>query len=117
VDWRQNKNRHWNKRKRYGKDNKTPIVGAVERQGNVGARVLQRVTSQAMIDFVNETVSDKVSLLANDSWPGYSDYLRKYPHETVDHKAGQYVVGAVHTNTIKVFGRSLSAASSAHSIR
>jgi hypothetical protein len=97
-----NKNRHWNKRKPYAKD-KTPIIGAVERQGNVVARVLKQVTSQAMLTFVNETVSNKVSLLATDSWPGYSDYLRLYPHQMVDHKAHQYVVGAVHTNTIEGF--------------
>jgi len=99
------KNRHWGKRS--GKSGlgsrKIPIIGAVERQGNVVARVLSRVTSQAMLDFVNETVSNKVSLLATDSWPGYSDYLRHYPHATVDHHAKQYVVGAVHTQTIEGF--------------
>ena len=98
-----NKNRHWNKRKFSPTADKTPIIGAVERKGNVVARVLSRVTSQAMLDFVNETVSNKVSLLATDSWPGYSDYLRHFPHEMVDHKARQYVVGAVHTNTIEGF--------------
>jgi transposase-like protein len=96
------KNRHWNKRKGPRAD-KTPIIGAIERQGNVVTRVLKRVTSQAMLDFVNESVSNKVSLLATDSWPGYSDYLRQYPHQQVDHKAKQYVVGAVHTNTIEGF--------------
>jgi transposase-like protein/IS1 family transposase len=98
-----NKNRHWNKRKLSPTADKTPIIGAVERKGNVVARVLKRVTSQAMLDFVNEAVSNKVSLLATDSWPGYSDYLRQYPHQMVDHKAHQYVVGAVHTNTIEGF--------------
>ena len=98
-------NKHWNKRS--GKSglgsNKTPIIGAVERQGNVVARVLKRVTSQDVLDFVNETVSNKVSLLATDSWPGYSDYLRRFPHAKVDHHRKQYVVGAVHTNTIEGF--------------
>jgi transposase-like protein/IS1 family transposase len=98
-----NKNRHWNKRKLTPTADKTPIIGAVQRKGNVVARVLTRVTSQAMLDFVNETISNKVSLLATDSWPGYSDYLRQYPHQMVDHKAHQYVVGAVHTNTIEGF--------------
>ena len=27
----------------------------------------------------------------------------EYPHGTVDHRAGEYVVGAVHTNTIEGF--------------
>jgi transposase-like protein/IS1 family transposase len=96
------KNRHWDKKKGYF-DKKTPIIGAVSRKGNVVARVLDRMTSQAMIDFVKEAVSNKVSLLATDSWPGYSDYLSKFPHEMVDHKRHQYVIGAVHTNTIEGF--------------
>jgi IS1 family transposase/transposase-like protein len=95
-------NRHWNKKKGYF-GGKIPIIGAVSRKGNVIARVLDRVTSQAMLDFVNEAVSNKVSLLATDSWPGYSDYLRKFPHGMVDHHKHQYVVGAVHTNTIEGF--------------
>ena len=99
------KNRYWNKRS--GKSGlgsgMTPIIGAVERQGNVVARVLKRVTSQAMLDFVNEAVSNKVSLLATDSWVGYSDYLRRFPHAMVDHSKHQYVIGAVHTNTIEGF--------------
>jgi transposase-like protein len=98
-------NKHWNKRS--GKNgigsNKTPIIGAVERQGNVVARVLNRITSQAVLDFVNEAVSNKVSLLATDSARYYSDYLRHLSHAVVDHSKGQYVVGAVHTNTIEGF--------------
>ena len=61
------------------------------------------MTSQAMLSFVRETISDKVSLLATDDWVGYQDYLRKYPHESVDHSKHQYVVGAVHTNSIEGF--------------
>jgi transposase-like protein len=97
------KNRHWNKRKHHPTKGKTPIIGAVERQGNVVARVLKRVNSETMLDFVNEAISNKVSLLATDSWVGYSDYLRRFPHAMVDHSKKQYVVGAVHTNTIEGF--------------
>ncbi len=97
------RNRHFNKRKNHPTKGKTPIIGAVERQGNVVARVLKRVTSQEMLNFVNETISNKVSLLATDSASYYSDYLRHYNHETVNHLRKQYVVGAVHTNTIEGF--------------
>ncbi len=96
-------NRHFNKRVHHPSKGKTPIIGAVSRDGNVIAKVLKRVTSQTMLDFVNEAVSNKVSLLATDDWPGYSDYLRKFPHATVDHSKRQYVIGAVHTNTIEGF--------------
>ena len=96
-------NRHWNKKKGHTGTDKTPVIGSVQRKGNVIARVLERVTSQNMLDFVNEAVSNKVSLLATDAWPGYSDYLRQFPHASVDHHKHQYVVGAVHTNTIEGF--------------
>jgi transposase-like protein len=95
-------NRHWDKKKGHH-DRKIPVIGAVQRKGNVVARVLDRMTSQAMLSFVKETISDKVSLLATDDWVGYSDYLRKYPHQSVDHSKHQYVVSAVHTNTIEGF--------------
>ncbi len=78
------KNRHWNKRVGHRGGDKTPIIGAVERKGNVVARVLKRVTSEEMLNFVNEAVSEKVSLLATDSAAYYSDYLRVYQHATVD---------------------------------
>jgi hypothetical protein len=51
---------------------------------------------------VREVVSNKVSLLATDSWGGY-DGLKEYPRGTVDHHRGEYVIGAIHTNTIEGF--------------
>jgi hypothetical protein len=96
------KNRHWNKKKGYH-DDKTPIIGAVQRKGNVVARVLESVTTQAAIDFVDEVCSDKVSLLATDAWPGYQDLPANIPHGSVDHSRHQYVIGAIHTNTIEGF--------------
>ena len=95
-------NRHWDKKKGHH-DDKTPVIGAVQRKGNVVARVLRSVNGLTVSRFVKETVSDKVSLLATDKWAGYVDIPADYPHETVDHSKKQYVVGAVHTNTIEGF--------------
>ncbi|HEY5065629.1 MAG TPA: IS1595 family transposase [Xanthobacteraceae bacterium] len=96
------KNRHWDKKKgRYG--DKTPIIGAVQRKGNVVARVLKSVTADAAYEFVKEVVSNKVSLLATDAWSGYDGLPHTLPHKSVDHHKHQYVVGAVHTNTIEGF--------------
>jgi hypothetical protein len=83
---------------------KTPIIGAVSRKGNVVARVLASVTKVAAESFVREVVSDKVSLLATDESRVYDDLTAQgYPHQTVVHAAGRYVVGAVHTQTIEGF--------------
>jgi len=49
-------------------------------------------------------ISEKVSLIATDDNPVYMNLRGNgFPHETVCHRAGQYVVGAIHTNTIEGF--------------
>ncbi len=100
------KNKHWDKKDRLPREHrlstKTPVIGAVSRKGNVVARVLDRVTSEAAQAFVREMVSDRVSLLATDESRVYEG-LTEYNHQTVDHHRKQYVIGAVHTNTIEGF--------------
>jgi hypothetical protein len=99
------KNKHMDKRGTGGKhapSTKTAVIGAVRRKGNVIARVLQSVNRTDAEAFVRECVSDKVSLLATDESRVYGG-LTDYPHERVHHAAKQYVVGAVHTNTIEGF--------------
>jgi ISXO2-like transposase domain/Transposase zinc-ribbon domain len=95
-------NRHWNKKK-HRFDKKTVVLGAVERGGNVIAKVLKRVSADEAFNFVNEVCSNKVSLIATDAWIGYNYLPGRFRHETVDHHKHQYVVGAVHTNTIEGF--------------
>jgi transposase-like protein len=83
---------------------KTAVVGAVKRKGNVVARVIENVRASTLTAFVQEAVSHKVSLLCTDQWTGYKGLSKQgYPHATVDHSMGEYVVGAVHTNTIEGF--------------
>lgn len=82
---------------------KTPIVGALSRKGNVVARVISTVIADVLTKFVMDSVSDKVSLLVTDERTGYGDVKKLYPHQVIKHTAGEYVVGAVHTNTIARF--------------
>lgn len=103
-------NKHRDKRGPDGKSGpgglasgKTPVVGAVSRKGNVVARVISTVSADVLTSFVRETVSHKVSLLVTDQWIGYRYLKRDYPHQVIRHTKGQYVVGAVHTNTIEGF--------------
>ena len=80
---------------------KAIVVGAVRRKGNVVARVIQNVSAATLETFVNEAVSNKVSLLCTDQWTGYRNLKKTFPHVAIDHSHKQYVVGAVHTNTIE----------------
>jgi IS1 family transposase len=102
------KNRHKDKRGKGqgtggGGSGKAIVVGAVKRKGNVVARVIADTKAPTLHAFIAEAVSDKVSLLCTDAFRGYASLKKKYPHGTVDHAQGEYVVGAVHTQTIEGF--------------
>ncbi|VTZ26406.1 transposase [Methylocella tundrae] len=101
------KNRHKDKRGDgsggTGGCGKETVVGAVQRKGNVVARVIANVQAATLTEFVREAISTKVSLLCTDQFTGYRPLDKKYPHATVDHARGQYVIGAVHTQTIEGF--------------
>jgi len=99
------KNRHKNKRGGGGRgpSGKTPIVGAVSRGGKVVAKVIDNVDTETLDKFVRETVSEKVSLLSTDDNSGYRYLNRWFNHGVVHHAIGEYVIGAIHTNTIDSF--------------
>jgi transposase-like protein len=94
-------NRHIGKKK--GSKGKTIVIGAIERKGNVVARVITRADHYDMEQFVHMVCGDKVSLLATDEHHGYKHLGKTFPHGTVRHSRKQYVVGAIHTNTIEGF--------------
>ena len=100
------KNRHKDKRGGgggTGGTGKAIVVGAVSRKGGVVARVIGNNRAATLEKFVRESVSHRVSLLCTDKWVGYKHLDRGFPHETIDHAAGQYVCGAIHTQTIEGF--------------
>jgi transposase-like protein len=86
------------------KDHKSIVIGAVRRKGNVVARVIHDVKAATLTSFVKEAVSHKVSLLCTDDYAGYAKLTENgVRHEIIDHRAHQYVIGAVHTQTIEGF--------------
>jgi transposase-like protein len=86
-----------------GGHGKTIVVGAVQRKGNVIARVIANTSSDTLNRFVRETISHRVSLISTDDHTGYRHLDRIFPHGMVHHNQGQYVCGAIHTNTIEGF--------------
>lgn len=100
-------NRHVGKK--HGRDTKGfdplkfAVIGAVERGGNVVARVLGKVNAATMQGFIREVVSTDVSLLSTDEHLAHQHLKAEYPHGRVNHSAKKYVVGALHTNTIEGF--------------
>ena len=86
-----------------GGTGKAIVVGAVQRKGNVIARIIDNTSAEALNAFVRQTVSTKVSLLSTDEWKPYRKLSGEYPHGVVRHSKDEYVCGAIHTNTIEGF--------------
>jgi IS1 family transposase len=91
-------NKHWDKRGgSRGTKGKTAVAGAIQRKGNIVARVVDRADAVTLTGFIREVVSEKVSLLATDDNNAYFELSPEYPHFIVKH------MGAIHTNTIEGF--------------
>jgi len=99
------KNRHLDKKKKGGGRGapKEIVIGAVERKGNVVARVIQRTDFATIEAFVQEAISNKASLICTDEFPAYGKLKKTHFHRSANHKRHKYVVGAVHTQTIEGF--------------
>ena len=65
--------------------------------------MIENVRADTLVEFVREAISHKVSLLCTDQWKGYMKLDEEYPHATIDRSKGQYIIGAVHTQTIEGF--------------
>jgi transposase-like protein len=87
-----------------GPHGKAMVIGAISRKGSVVARVIEEAGFNTLQEFVEEVVDKNVSLVSTDENAGYRN-LRKagFPHDTVNHKAEEYVRGNIHTNTIESF--------------
>jgi len=90
------------KRGRPGPDSpKTPVVALVERGGKVRAFPVERVTADTLGTSLKALARPDVTLMT-DQLPAYGK-MRHGDHQTVNHATGEYVRGAVHTNTVEGF--------------
>ncbi len=86
-----------------GTKNKVAVIGAIARKGMVVTKVIENTDTETLDGFVHSAVGPNVSLVSTDEHSGYRMLSRDLPHGVVRHSAGQYVVGAIHTNTIEGF--------------
>ena len=99
------KNMHKDKReakiKGRGASGKTVVMGILERQGDVKAKVIPDTTKETLHGEVLANV-EKGAKLFTDSFPAYEGLGEEYLHQMIDH-AIAYANGAVHTNGIENF--------------
>jgi transposase-like protein len=98
------KNRHANKKK-WGQgrsDDKTPVIGMLEKDGIVKTEVVPMVTRRTIERVIVENVATK-AILITDSFPSYYRVGKKYDHKIINHSKGVYVDNGFHTNGIENF--------------
>ncbi len=84
------------------KGNKTAVVGAVERGGDVRMQVISERDRKTLHGFIKNHTAPDTEAIYTDDWPAYrgiADHDTK--HETVNHSAEEWVRGDVHTNTVE----------------
>ena len=86
-----------------GQDDKTVVLGIVERDRDVLTRVISHRGANAVIPVIYDYVRQGTRI-ATDQAKAFSQLAEiGYRHGTVNHAAKEYVRGPVHTNTIDGF--------------
>ncbi len=100
------KNKHKSKIKRHEsglaiKEN-TPVLGIIERGGKVYALPVDNTKSRTLIPIMRAKVAEGAKIYS-DEYISYRTLEWYYEHEVVKHRAGEYVNGNAHTNSIESF--------------
>ena len=85
---------------RHRRDNKTVVLGAVQRGGKIRLRVAPDAKSGTVKGFLADVVADDAEAIYTDShrsYRGIADHNTR--HEYVDHSRDEWVRGQIHTNT------------------
>lgn len=101
-----NKNRHRDKKVKNSQGrsfkDKTPVIGMVERNGFLVAKVVESTKGKYLTPVITQYVS-KDAILYTDEWHGYNKVKNMYKHDFIDHSVKQYSKGDVCTNKIEGF--------------
>lgn len=99
----QNKHERQRSRARGGVPRKAAVIGAKDRAtGKVRARPVEHTDAPTLQGFVRQH-AHLGARVYSDGHPGYTKLEGDYDHRAVQHSAGTYVIGDVHTQGIEAF--------------
>ena len=83
---------------------KTPVVGMVERGGNVKAKATSKFELRFLdfLKFIRKNVDVAETLLVTDEYKAYKNMNSVIPHYSINHSK-EYAQGDIHTNSIESF--------------
>jgi len=85
-----------------GAPNKTPIVGAVEKKGQVYVKIIEKLTSRNLMAMLKKVVNTNESVVFTDEFRSYKKFDEEVEHITIKHSEG-YGSGIKTVNTIEGF--------------
>ena len=100
------KNKHESKKLKAGRGpvGKTTVVGIVEREGSAVVKIQPDNSGATLTTMIQDHVHPKRAIVFTDEHAGYNRLSSLgYAHETVRHRAKEYVSGRAHTNNIEGF--------------
>lgn len=88
--------------KRRGHGHKNAVLSLIDREsGQVRSFHVESVSAAELVPIIKANVSKETAMMT-DEWSGYFSLGNHFAsHESVSHKADEYVRGEVHTNTVE----------------
>jgi transposase-like protein len=84
------------------KGNKTVVVGAMQRNGNICLQVVRGTDRETLHGFIRENTAGDTEAIYTDEWPAYKGIADKdTKHEAVKHRDKEWARGEIHTNSIE----------------
>ncbi len=82
---------------------KTPVFSLVQRGGDVRSRVVERVTAKSLKGAIREEVEPEARVMT-DGFSSYQGLGKEFAeHGVINHSAGIYAEGDIHTNTVESY--------------
>ena len=99
-----NKNRHkskqFTKEEAWAGKDKVIVFGAIQRGGQVRTKIIEDTFTTTLMDALKEHVVEG-SIVITDELQAYRRIEGTYFHGKVNHGAGEYARGLIHTNSIE----------------
>jgi transposase-like protein len=77
------------------------VIGIRKREGDLYFFRAEDVASGTLARFIQDNVSQDVDVICTDDFAAYEKATGGLTHKTVNHSAGVYVDGDIHTNTVE----------------
>lgn len=82
--------------------NKVIVAGAIQRDGDTRLQLISNADRKTLHGFIRSNTSPDTEVIMTDEWPAYLGIADgDTRHETVNHRAEEWVRGDVHTNGIE----------------